>query len=211
MVLTGAHMEQSSRPSPLRNRVLPDGRITADPARGLFTGNRGILVDRNGRMTNRQWAAKAWITCALEFRGRRRPVARPGTWTELFFLDEAVAFAAGHRPCAYCRRAEYARFKALWGGLRAVEMDAILHAERLNGRAKRTHLLACDDLPDGAFMLQDGAPFLVVGTKILPFFPEGYGAPRPRRAGKVQVLTPPCLLRVLRAGYRPVLHPTATP
>ncbi|WP_224814066.1 hypothetical protein [Hasllibacter sp. MH4015] len=196
---------------PHRNRVMPDGRIVAHPARGTFTGNRGILVDRDGQMSNRQWAAKAWITCALEFRGRRRSIAQPRTWTELFFLDEAVAMAAGHRPCAYCRRAEYNRFKALSGGAKAAEMDRILHAERLDGRDKRLHAMHLDDLPDGAFILWDGVPMLVREDQILPFAPSGYGPPLPRHSGTASLLTPPSLIAVLRAGYRAVLHPTARP
>ncbi len=202
-------MDSPSRPSPLRNRVLPDGRIVADPARGLFTGNRGIMVRRDGQMSDRQWAAKAWICCVLLFKGRRRPVAQPGTWTELFFLDEAAAFAAGHRPCAYCRRAEYDALKALWGGARATEMDASLHAERLDGRTKRRHALAFDDLPDGAFVIHDGAPGLIVGEHLFPYETTGYATAIPRPSGIAEALTPPSLLHVLTGGYRPALHPSA--
>ncbi|MEX3016252.1 hypothetical protein [Gymnodinialimonas hymeniacidonis] len=196
---------------PLRNRVLPTGQIVADPARGTLTGNRGILVDRDGRMTNRQWALKAWITCVLEFRGRRRPVAQPRTWTELFFLDEAVAFSAGHRPCAYCRRADYNQFKAHWGGLKAGEMDQILHGERLNGREKRLHSVRLQDMPDGAFVLQDERPMLVMGDALLPYTPNGYRPPKPRMDGPAEALTPPSLIEILRHGYRPKLHLTAAP
>ncbi len=196
---------------PLRNRVLPTGQIVADPARGTFTGNRGILVDRNGHMTNRQWALKAWITCVLEFRGRRRPIAQPRTWTELFFLDEAVAFSAGHRPCAYCRRGDYNRFKAHWGGLKSVEMDRILHAERLLGREKRLHPARLQDLPDGAFVMHRDQPMLIKGDVLLPYAPNGYLPPLPRADGPTQALTPPSLIEILRAGYRPQLHLTAAP
>ncbi len=197
--------------SPRRNRVLPTGEIVTHPARGTFTGNRGILVGRDGMMTNRQWAAKAWITCLLSFRGRRRPIAQPHTWTELFFLDEAVAFAAGHRPCAYCRRKSYNQFKALWGGLKAVEVDALLHAERLENRQKRLHPVRLNDLPDGAFILYDDRPHLVLGEKLLPYAPDGYAPPISRVRGPAQALTPPSLLAVLSAGYRPQLHLTAAP
>lgn len=194
---------------PRRNRVLPTGEIIADPARGTLTGNRGILVDRQGQMTNRQWALKAWITCVLDFRGRRRPIAQPRTWTELFFLDEAVAFAAGHRPCAYCRRADYTRYKSFSGGQKAVEMDAILHTERLEKRDKRLHSAHMDDLPDGAFIRHDGEPMLILGDALLPFAPSGYGQPRPRNGGPVQTLTPPSTIKVLKSGYRPAIHPSA--
>lgn len=202
-------MVVSPRPSPLRNRVLPTGQIVADPARGLFTGNRGILVGRDGAMSNRQWAARAWICCTLSFRGRSRPVAQPRTWTELFFLDEAVSLAAGHRPCAYCRRAEYNLFKGLWGGARAVDMDITLHAERLDGRAKRLHSVALDSLPDGAFIWHAGTACLVQGDAIFPYAPAGYASPQRRPTGTGQALTPPGLLRILAAGYRPMLHPSA--
>lgn len=197
------------RAVPRRNRVQPDGDIIADPARGLFTGNRGILVDRDGRMTNRQWASKAWITCLLAFRGWRRPIAQPGTWTELFFLDEAVALAAGHRPCAFCRRADYNLFKSLCGGLQATELDAVLHAERLQKRCKRLHDRQVADLPDGAFMVWNGTPHLVQGGAIYPYSPAGYGAPLTRPDGPASCLTPPSSLAVLAAGYRPRLHPSA--
>ena len=194
---------------PRRNRVLPDGTIIAHAARGTLTGNRGILVNHAGQMTHRQWAAKAWITCLLEFRGRRRPIAQPHTWTELFFLDEAVAFAAGHRPCAYCRRDDYNRFKGLWGGIKAVEMDKILHAERLNKRQKRLHTASFETLPDGAFVVVDDTPHLVTHSHLFPYKIGSYGLPRPRPTGPAQVLTPPSLVEILRAGYRPTRHITA--
>ncbi|ABD54119.1 hypothetical protein [Jannaschia sp. CCS1] len=195
---------------PLRNRVLPTGEIVADPARGTLTGNRGILVASDGRMMSRQWAGKAWITCVLEFQNRRRPVAQPHTWTELFFLDEAVAFAAGHRPCAYCRRADYTAYRDRFPGApKAVEMDAILHAERLDRREKRLHECPLDDLPDGAFILHERAPHLVSGDGLLPYAPHGYLQAIPRRSGSAMVLTPPATLTVLAHGYRPLLHPTA--
>lgn len=195
----------------LRNRVLPTGIITADPARGSLTGNRGILVDRDGAMTNRQWASKAWITCVLEFRGRRRPIAQPHTWTELFFLDEAVAFAAGHRPCAYCRRPHYTAYRDRFPSApKAVEMDTVLHAERLERRKKRLHEVASDDLPDGAFILHAGTPHLVIADRLLPFRPAGYLPAIPRPSGPTMALTPPATLAVLKHGYSPQLHSTAT-
>jgi hypothetical protein len=195
---------------PHRNRVLPTGEIIAHPARGTFTGNRGILVDRDGRMTDRQWALKAWITCVLAFQGRRRPIAQPRTWTELFFLDEAVALAAGHRPCAYCRRADYNHFKALWGGAKATEMDRVLHEDRLKDRQKRLHPVRLPDLPDGAFILRDATPMMVFDDRLYPYTPQGYGTPQPRPDGPAQALTPPSLLRILHGGYRPQIHPSAS-
>lgn len=194
----------------LRNRVLPDGRIVADPARGTFTGNRGILVAPDGRMMTRQWAGKAWITCLLAFRGRTRPIAQPHTWTELFFLDEAVAFSAGHRPCAYCRREAYNAFKARFPGApKAVEMDALLHSERLQGREKRLHPVEFDSLPDGAFIHHEGMPHLIRGRAILPYTPKGYLPAKPRPSGDGVALTPPSLLAVLEGGYIPAVHLTA--
>lgn len=195
---------------PHRNRVLPTGQIVADTARGTFTGNRGILVDLDGTMSNRQWAATAWITCLLDFRDLRRPIAQPRTWTELFFLDEAVAFAAGHRPCAYCRRSEYNVFKGLWGGARAVDMDATLHTERLEGREKRLHDVELGTLPDGAFAMHDGMPRLVMGDHLLRYTTTGYDEVTARPTGHGHALTPPSILRILAAGYQPALHKTAT-
>ncbi len=148
---------------PLQNRVTPSGDIIATPHRGMFSGNRGIIHDPATKTLTRRWASQAWLTCVCEFRGRRRDVMGTHSWTELFFLDEATAFAAGHRPCFYCRRDDANRFRAAWeegnGGanLLAREIDAVLHRERLDGRAKRLHPLpmAMAKLPDGA-MVQPG-------------------------------------------------------
>lgn len=166
----------------------------------------------DGRMMGRQWAGKAWITCVLEFRGCKRPIAQPHTWTELFFLDEAVAFSAGHRPCAYCRREAYNAFKARFPGTpKAVEMDAVLHRERLEGRVKRLHPVDLDSLPDGAFILHEGMPHMIRGYAILPYTPEGYHPANARPTGNGAALTPPSLLAVLKAGYTPAMHVTAAP
>lgn len=192
--------------------MLPNGRIVAVPARGTFTGNRGILVAPDSRMMDRQWAGKAWITCLLEFRGRSRKVAQPHRWTELFFLDEAVALAAGHRPCAYCRRADYNAYRDRFPDApKAVEMDAVLHAERLERREKRLHDVHMDDLPDGAFVDKGGVPHLVMGKHLLPYTPDGYEAAIARPSGAASALTPPATLAVLTNGYRPALHPSALP
>jgi hypothetical protein len=149
---------------PLQNRVTPFGEIVAVPERGTMMGNRGILHDADRRL-RRRWATPAWICCVLEFRGRRDPVMAPGHYTRLFFLDEPTALAAGHRPCAYCRRDAYLAFRAAWAtanaGLgfgttpRATEIDRVLHAERVGpGRAKRLYRADLASLPDGTFVAQ---------------------------------------------------------
>ena len=204
----------------LRNRVTPLGDLVADPARGLVYGNRGCLHDDAGRI-RRRYDGRRWIACRLEFRGwRREPLLQPGRFTELFFLDEATAFAAGHRPCAQCRRADYVRFGVLWrelhgGAAGADAIDARLQAERIAAgtRAQRRHEAPVAALPDGAFVLRDGAPWLVRGAALLRWTPAGYTtcAPRPR-GGTATVVTPPSLVAVLRAGWSgavPLLHPSA--
>jgi hypothetical protein len=191
---------------PLQNRVTPLGELIADPARGLVYGNRGCLHDADGRI-RRRWATRRWIACRLEFRGwRRHPLLQPGRFTELFFLDEATAFAAGHRPCALCRREDYNRFLALVGAGGADEIDARLHEER-TGTRRATN----GDLPDGAFVLVDGAAWLVAGGRLRLWTPAGYTDTRP--LGRAVLVTPPTLVDVLRAGWRsdavPLLHPSA--
>ena len=205
---------------PLQNRVTPLGELVAHPARGLVYGNRGCLHDELGRI-RRFFATKRWIACRLEFNGwERGKLIQPGLFTELFFLDEATALAAGHRPCALCRREDYARFSAIWrelhpGQVGADAMDAQLHAERLDPGTRRRLLreTALDDLPDGAFALVDGEPLLVLGTRLLAWTPAGYAASRARPAGvRVELITPPSLVAVLRTGWSgvvPFLHPTA--
>src|SRR6201992_2282554 len=158
---------------PLQNRVLPTGDIVAIPDRGTFVGNRGIIHDPAPRtLLKRRWSTHAWITCVLEFRGRRRKVMERRSWTELFFLDEATAFAAGHRPCFYCRREDANRFRAAWeqgngvGDLHAPEIDAVLHRERLVS-GKRLHPLPAplDQLPDGTMVQSGGESFMMVQGK----------------------------------------------
>jgi len=198
---------------PLQNRVTPLGELIADPARGLVYGNRGCLHDENGRI-RRSFAVKRWIACRLEFKDwRRTPLLQPGRFTELFFLDEATAFAAGHRPCALCRRADYDRFVALVGA-RADEIDERLHAERLGpgSRERRLHRARQRGLPDGAFVLEGGEAWLVLGGELLLWAPSGYAERRPRPDGDVALITPPSLVEVLRTGWRgvvPFLHPSA--
>ncbi len=205
---------------PLRNRVTPRGELIAHPARGLVYGNRGCLHDRHGRI-RRRYNGKRWIACRLEFRGwQRGPLLQPGRFTELFFLDEATAFAAGHRPCALCRRGDYLRLAEIWrdlhpGQVGADAIDAQLHGERVaeNTRAQMLREAALDELPDGAFVLQGGEPHLVLGQSLLPWTPAGYTALEPRPArGRVLLVTPPSLVSVLRADWRPLVplvHPSA--
>lgn len=201
----------------LQNRVLPTQEIVADPARGTLTGNRGILHRDDRRLGRARWTHKAWICCTLDWKGVRRQVMTGRTWTELFFLDEAVALAAGHRPCALCRRAAYTAFRDAWTaahGARALarEIDDILHAARVTpDRRQQRHTAPATDLPDGSFLLHDGAPHLVMGDGIHPFTPAGYAPPLRRPEGPVTVLTPAPTIRVLAAGYRPQLHQSATP
>ena len=207
---------------PRQNRVTPLGDLIADPARGLVYGNRGCLHDPSGRI-RRRYDGKRWIACRLRFRGwHREPLLQPGRFTELFFLDEATAFAAGHRPCALCRRRDYDRFVEIWrrihpGQTGADAIDAQLHLERLEPgtRDQRHHDAPFDELPDGAFVLRDDGPRLVLGPRLLRWTPAGYvdPAPRPPRA-RARVITPRSSVEILRTGWRPVvplLHPSAGP
>ena len=187
----------------LQNRVLPTGEIVADPARGIFTGNRGCLHDDQRRLGRARWKGRAWIICELNFKGWKRQVMTPRSWTELFFLDEAVALAAGHRPCALCRRGAYRAYREAWGGHpAAVDMDAALHGARLGERVWQE----CEGLPDGVFVAVAGRSFLLLGARMWPFAPAGYGGAVARVGGRVEVLTPAPTVTVLRAGYRPILH-----
>jgi hypothetical protein len=221
---------------PRQNRVTPWGDLVATPARGLFMGNRGRLHDAAGQLTGRSHTTRAWLICLLEFNGRRRTLMAPGRYTELFFLDEPTALAAGHRPCFECRRAEHMAFKAAWlagnGRLpgaaagRAVSIaaiDDVLHAERMARRADPgAHPMDVDALPDGTILLdttmlldpEDGAAvpaaWLVWGDHLWRWTPLGYAQPRPRPRGvRRPVLTPPSVVATLAAGWRPAVHPSA--
>ena len=203
---------------PLRNRVTPLGELVADPARGLVYGNRGCLHDANRRIV-RPWQVRRWIACRLGFKGwHRSPLQQPGRFTELFFLDEATALAAGHRPCALCRRDDYHRFVALWRELHdetgADPIDRRLHAERVDvaSRTRRLHDWTFADLPDGTFVLHGGAAKLVLDDALRAWSPGGYAAREPRPSGRATVITPPSLVAVLGTGWRgdvPFLHPSA--
>ncbi|WP_432447867.1 hypothetical protein [Aliiroseovarius marinus] len=203
------------RPSPLQNRVLPTGEVVADPARGMFTGNRGNLPFTDGRLGTSRWRHQHWIICDLKHpKGRYHGPMPARAWTPLFFLDEAVGLAAGHRPCAYCRPDAYADFKTAWakahGAMGHKDMDHQLHRARVTrSRQHIRHSAQADDLPDGCFILHDSTPCLLVGDKSLPYAPTGYGTPLPRPTGKVTVLTPAPTVATLRAGFRPVLAQSA--
>jgi hypothetical protein len=202
---------------PLQNRVTPLGDLIATPERGLVYGNRGCLHDSEGQI-RRSYDVKRWIACQLEFRGWQRPaLLMPGRFTELFFLDEATALAAGHRPCALCRRADYDHFKAVWADPQASadEIDAQLHRERIDVRTgdRRLHEAPFGGLPDGAVVLRDDKPWLVLGRQLLAWSPGGYTARTRRPArGTATVITPPSLVALLttdRAPLVPLLHPSA--
>jgi hypothetical protein len=203
-----------------RNRVDPWGDLHAVDARGLFTGNRGSLVDDAGAVVRHHRSSTLWITCLTEFRGHRQPLADPHRWTPIFFLDEAVALAAGHRPCAYCRRADYAAYRlAVTAGEPpppAVELDRRLAGERLRrgrglSRAADRPLwrAAVESLPDGAVVLDvDLQPCLLLGGTLRPFTFNGWSdatTPPP----VVDVLTPPTSVAALAGGYQPTIHDTA--
>ncbi len=195
---------------PLQNRVSPFGEIVATAHRGRFTGNRGIIHDPATKtLLNRRWSSKAWITCVCEFRGRRRKVMSRRSWTELFFLDEATSFAAGHRPCFYCRRDDATAFRDAWAegnGFAkpyATEMDARLHSERLDGRVKRLHSLPVpiSELPDGAMVATDGESYLIAKGNAWRWSFAGYSR-APINLTDAKLLTPPSIVNALRAGYR---------
>lgn len=206
---------------PLQNRVTPEGEIVATPHRGLMMGNRGGAFHRPDRTLGRvRWASRQWIACVLSFKDRHREVMQPNRYTELFFLDEATALSAGHRPCFECRRQDAMQFAGAWARAQtlperpsAPEMDRVLHAERLlpdGSKATFTADAAC--LPDGAFVRGDppGTDYLVDGKWLFPWSPAGYGQRQPRPVrGSIEVLTPRSIVAVLSAGYRPMLHASA--
>jgi hypothetical protein len=203
---------------PLQSRVSPFGDLFADHSRGLFMGNRGGRIHRDGHaLSARRWTSRQWICCRLAFKNRHRKVWSED-YTELFFLDEVTALAAGHRPCFECRRKDAQAFAQFWprkrGKVRprAAEMDLALHAERLDGRNKRRHRAPIDTLPDGACIVvhgADGQAGMLRGDRLLRWTPQGYVPESPRSRGSVDVLTPPSILSVLAAGYRPLWHPSA--
>jgi hypothetical protein len=197
---------------PLQNRVTPWGEIVAAEGRGLFMGNRGILHNEQ-RQVVRHSQVRRWIACRLEFRGRHRTVMKPHSYTELFFLDEATAFAAGHRPCAECRHTDYQRFRALWqachpGRWNAESIDARLSAERLEKRAvKRIHAAEITTLPDGSYIQLEDRAWLIWEGELWSWSAARYEQRRAKPAhGMIALLTPPSVVSVFRAGYQPMVH-----
>ena len=202
---------------PLQNRVDPYGAIFRSPARGTFMGNRGGALHNDVREIVRQCRGQRWIVCVLEFKDRRRSVMTPGRYTELFFLDEAVALAAGHRPCAECRRERFNAFKNAWkrgddrdtdAALRAPEIDADLHGARIDGRGRKlTYEAASHSLPNGCFIKVGGSAYLIWDDALLLWTPERY-AKKVRRPNDstVTVLTPRPTVECLGNGYEPVRH-----
>jgi hypothetical protein len=205
---------------PRQNRVTPFCEFEATPARGVFMGNRGILHDEQGRLGSARWRHKNWVACALSFKNRRRAIMAPGRYTELFFCDEAVALAAGHRPCAECRRPDFERYASAWQrafGLahpaKAREMDDELHRARVSGKRQATFSAKLADLADGTFVSfpqEPGAAWLVWCGYLRRWSHEGYREARPVvLSDEVDVLTPEPTARVLAAGYALVVHATA--
>lgn len=200
---------------PLQNRVTPDSRIEFTPHRGLYMGNRGRLHRPDKTLAKTTWGWKFWIICELVHNDWHRELMATNSYTELFFLDEAVALAAGHRPCAMCRNAAFKAYQATATDppLRAPELDKILHQQRLNLHWKHDYPTAdLTDLPDCVFVRlgPDGPPLLLYQDALLAFTHAGYQTPISISQNKqVQLLTPELSVQALRNGYRPVLHPTA--
>jgi hypothetical protein len=203
---------------PLQNRVTPSGEIVVDPGRGLLMGNRGCLHGQGRTLGVSRWRSKLWICCLLDYQGVQRDPMPPGRWTALFFLDEATALAAGHRPCGYCRRGDFLTFAEAWRVARqlprrprAAEMDTALHRERTDrSRRKLSYLARVHELPDGVMIRDGGEPGLLIGGQVRPWSFHGYGAQAPADpTSRVEVLTPPSTVAAVTAGYRPLMHPSA--
>jgi hypothetical protein len=208
-----------SRPSPLQNRVTPWGDVIADPSRGMFLGNRGCLSDEPFRLATRRWRLRAWIICVLKYKDWWRPVMRPGVWTELFFLDEATALAAGHRPCGLCRRDAYDSFVVAWQAgnswrhrPKATEIDEIMHRDRTRrDRSKVTFRQDARQLPNGTMIVHPDDPAsacLLFEDFAAPWRPDGYGRHANRPTVAVEVLTPHSTVMAMRAGFQPLYHPS---
>jgi hypothetical protein len=197
------------------------GEIVQDPGRGLLMGNRGCIHRPDRTLGTTRWRTKMWISCVLEWRGRRRDPMPPGRWTALFFLDEATALSAGHRPCGYCRRADYIDFAEAWRRayglekrLHAGQMDTVLHAQRVESRTRRklTRTVPAAQLPDGVMIRHGDAPGLLLAGRFLPWSFDGYlTAEELPKAAHVELLTPPAIVSAITAGYRPFVHPSSPP
>lgn len=201
---------------PLRNRVTPAGDLIATECRGTMYGNRGVLHNDDLELVRRH-QVRRWLVCVLEFRGRQRKIMQPRRYTELFFLDEAVALAAGHRPCAECRYADYRSFRAAWTAARGVraepaadDIDLVLHGQRCPVDGVRvTYQAPLRDLPDGVFIAWSDDPWLLRDGQLLRWTPAGYTDRRDPFDGPAAVLTPRSTVDTIRAGYRPTVHPSA--
>ncbi len=200
---------------PLQNRMTPLGEIIADPARGTLMGNRGILHDGDRKLGQSRWKHKAWIACVLASRGRSRTPMTPGRYTELFFLDEATALAAGHRPCAECRRADFNAYRAAWATAHDLDsppsakaMDDALHVHRVKSQRREQvhHARAAADVPGGAFVLIEGAAWLIWKRRLLRWSASGYDRVQDLPAGSLTVVTPRPSVEALAAGYRVAVH-----
>jgi len=202
----------------LQNRVTPLGQLDSVSAKGAWLGNRGILHDDQKRIV-RPWKSQAWVTCQLEFKGREREIFAKGTYSELFFLDEATALAAGHRPCGECRRTRYNEFKTLWsqanGGIESIKIaliDKQLHTERaIKGGGKLTYEALMSDVPSGAMIAVEGEPYLVWRDKMYGWSHHGYGEPikLPPASVEVTVITPRSIVKLINIGFVPQVHDSA--
>ncbi len=203
---------------PLQNRVTPFGEMTAVDARGTFMGNRGIIHDpQTKQLLRRRWQHQAWICCVLSFKDYQHPIMGRSAYTELFFLDEATALSAGHRPCAYCRRKDFNAFKAAWMAgqhqdperfVSAPSIDRQLHGERVTRRREQVRFCApWNVLPEGTMVKDENGPVLLWHEQLYPWHARGYQAPRPRPGvGNVEVLTPRSIGAAIRAGFIPAVH-----
>jgi hypothetical protein len=205
---------------PLQNRVNPFSVITSTPERGAWTGNRGVIHNERKEIV-RNFAVKYWITCVLDYKGKRRVVMSPNRWTELFFLDEATAFAAGHRPCGFCRHADFKRFKNLWivangkrygleGNPKMDVIDALIHQERLDENGfQKTFKAELSTLPNGTFIAFDALSnaYLWYDKKLFEWAFKGYSEVKEfDKNQEVLVLTPLSYVNVFRAGYVPQVN-----
>ncbi len=205
--------------APLQNRVAPTGELVSVGDRGLLMGNRGGQFHRPDQtLATRRWASRAWIACVLEYKGWHEQIWVDRHYTQLFFLDEATALAAGHRPCALCRRADYRRFAEHWAETegrvappKATEMDERLHAERWASRADAiSNTVVGSQIPGGTIVMGENAPSLVHAGRLWRWSFAGYERGPPLdRAALYPVVTPPKIVAILAAGYQPLLHPTA--
>jgi hypothetical protein len=205
---------------PRQNRVTPFSLLVSTPARGTLTGNRGCLHDEQQRI-RRQFQGTRWIICLLEFKGRQRNLMTPGHYTELFFLDEATALAAGHRPCAECQRERFSRFRDLWAAANpdlagtsrpaATVMDAAIHRERTAAiEHGNRSCISIEHMPDGAFVTDDDrTAYLILAGGLLRWSPAGYERPTAPFRYPARILTPASVVRTLSAGYRAGIHSSA--